>query len=70
MTEAMGIKPYVIQQCRDIHTGPWATRFDLQFDTLEEAQAAFEKLVPQSMYRIAEAIPYMQYEPVRQPRPW
>jgi len=70
MTEAMGIKPFVIQQCGNLHTDPWITRSDLQFDTFEEAQAAFEGLIPRSMYRIAEAIPCMRYEPVRQTRPW
>jgi len=69
MAEAMGIKPYVIQHCRDLHTGPWETRSDLQYDTLEEAQAAFEKLTLRSMYRIAEAVPYMRYEPVPEPKP-
>ena len=65
MAEAMGIKPFVIQQCGNLHTDPWITRPDLQFDTFEEAQAAFEGLTPQSVYRIAEAIPSMHYEPVR-----
>ena len=65
MAEAMGIKPFVIQQCRNLHTDPWITRSDLQFDTFEEAQAAFEGLTPQSVYRIAEPV-----RPGQKPTMW
>ena len=59
MSEEMGNKPFVNQKCMNLHTDPWITRSNLQFDTFEEAQAAFEGLTPQSVYRIAEAIPSM-----------
>lgn len=63
----MNLKPYVIQQqtLQRIGSGVW----DIyrQFDTLDEARAAFQQLEPcqKIRYRLAEAHSFIKYEPVQ-----
>lgn len=63
---AFNLKPYVIQSqaLSRIGSGVWDVY--LQFDTLDEAKAAFRQLPPSGKirYRVAEASCSIQYEPV------
>ena len=62
--QLMGIKPYMIQYKDNYWTDHWECKYDLQFNTLEEAQAALEKCRPSrgpGCYRIAEAYATIQY---------
>ena len=64
--ERSGIKPYVIQYKERHYLERWETRYDLQFDTLEEAREALSRMVcGKIIYRIAEACPVVEYRPVK-----
>lgn len=43
----------------------WVTLDSKQYDTLEEARAAYNKLLFKSDYRIAEAYTVVRYKPVK-----
>ena len=66
LLEAMNLKPYVIQQqpIAGIGSGSW--EIYQQFDTLNDAQAAFRQLTAYGKirYRVAEAHSFIKYEPV------
>lgn len=60
------MKKYVIQWQRwawDPHS--WAVAPSLQFDTLPEAQAAFNQLPIKAGHRIMEAYTVVRYKPVK-----
>ena len=54
-----GFQPYALQ--RQNKLGEWETRFDLQFDTLEEAKAT----AAEGPYRVAAMVLVERYEAVR-----
>lgn len=58
LLEQGGFKPYALQ--RQSKLGEWETRLDLQFDTLEEAQAS----AVGGPYRVAAMVLVERYEPV------
>ena len=43
----------------------WVTLESMQYDTLEEAKAAFERLPIKADHRIAEAYTVVRYKPVK-----
>lgn len=60
--DGTGVKRYVLRH-RKSYVSPWEYPGDLRFDTLEEAEAALERM-PRSGYGIAELWPQMRYEPM------
>lgn len=63
------MKKYVIQiytrkRKSDYRLG-WVTLDSKQYDTLEEARAAYNKILFKSDYRIAEAYTVVRYKPVK-----
>lgn len=43
----------------------WVTLESMQYDTMEEAKAAFERLPIKADHRIAEAYTVVRYKPVK-----
>ena len=56
--DGIGVKRYVLRH-RKSYVSPWEYPGDLRFDTLEEAEAALERM-PRSGYGIAELWPQCQ----------
>lgn len=63
---AMNLKPYVIQQQPLARFGDEVWDIYRQFDTLDDAKAAFRQLPAYGKirYRVAEARPHISYDPV------
>lgn len=62
--DGTGVKRYVLRH-RESYVSPWEYPGDLRFDTLEEAEAAWERMPePRSGYGIAELWLQMRYEPM------
>lgn len=63
------MKCYVIQmytyKSRSDLTCRWLTLESMQYDTLEEAKAAFARLPIKADHRIAEAYTVVRYKPVK-----
>lgn len=63
------MKKYVIQfrghKSRYDFKVVWSTSDNQQFNTLEEAKAAYDRLRFKSDYRIAEAYTVVRYKPVK-----
>ena len=71
--ENTGIKRYMLQRqhVNAYYSPVWENLYDRQYDTLEEAQAALERVqgAGHYRYRIAEAVPHIVYEPVTEVKP-
>ena len=63
------MKRYVIQlythKSLYDYTHRWVTLESMQYDTLEEAKAAFARLPIKADHRIAEAYTVVRYKPVK-----
>lgn len=62
--EIMEKKHYVLQYKKYPHGGGWVT-FDRKYDTYEEAEAARQKTLTPSSYRVAESYTVVRYKAVK-----
>ena len=61
--EGTGVKRYALRY-RNTQAEAWKYPLDLQYDTVEEAQAALAALPMSGGYQVVEKHPFLSYRPI------